>query len=76
MGEKRMEQRLKIAFSKSQIEIVNGHSAIEERFWSKVGKADGDGCWLWIGNKTTKGYGKFFFDKKTRQAHRVCWELT
>lgn len=28
-----------------------------ERFWAKVAKSDG--CWIWLGAKDSKGYGRF-----------------
>ena len=31
-----------------------------ERFWSFVEKQTGDGCWTWRGQKTKRGYGKFY----------------
>jgi hypothetical protein len=43
------------------------------RFWEKVDKS-GD-CWNWTG-ATTQGYGAFWLDGKTVNAHRVAWELT
>jgi hypothetical protein len=55
----------------------------EQRFWSKVGKIDG-GCWIWIGQKNTQGYGVFspvdrrtngVRERKVVLAHRYSWEL-
>lgn len=43
------------------------------RFWSKVNKTDR--CWIWIGGKTSKGYGMFFSNKKFVYAHRFSYEL-
>ncbi len=51
-------------------------------FWSKVAKAEGDGCWLWQAGLTRTGYGKFgvTLHGTNRQrhyiAHRYAWELT
>lgn len=55
---------------------MNG--TIQERFWSKVDKQQ-DGCWLWTGEKSVKGYGRFEFwiaPKKYRKvySHRFAWE--
>jgi hypothetical protein len=54
--------------------------AIEERFWSKVRKSDGDGCWEWTGALTARrrgadGYGQFSADGRRGRAHRVSWEM-
>jgi hypothetical protein len=41
------------------------------------GRTDRSGsCWLWMGSKTRKGYGLIKNGGKTRQAHRLAWELT
>ena len=44
------------------------------RFWSKVTKTD-DGCWEWVGARTTAGYGAVNVDGRMRRAHRVAYEL-
>lgn len=47
------------------------------RFWERVRKDDGDGCWEWSGARFTSGYGMFYLGGKARRAHRVSyvWEL-
>lgn len=42
----------------------------EERFWSKVRKAEGDGCWEWTGSSDPKGYGTFYDGEKVVKVHR------
>ena len=49
--------------------------AVLERFWSKVTKAPGDGCWDWTATHDRKGYGLFHAGRNGR-AHRVSWEMT
>lgn len=46
----------------------------EERFWSKVDKGDGQGCWLWKACRSPLGYGQFRHER-TRFAHRVSYEM-
>lgn len=49
---------------------------LAESFWSRV--AISDGCWLWTGEKSRKGYGDLrasFTGGKHLRAHRVSWEL-
>lgn len=46
---------------------------IEKRFWHKVDKT-GD-CWLWLGHKSSKGYGGVQVDGLSKKAHRVAYEL-
>ena len=43
---------------------------IERRFWPKVIKTDG--CWEWIGAKTSGGYGSLWPGFKV---HRLAYEL-
>lgn len=54
--------------------------SIEERFWSKVDRRELFKCWEWTRSKTGKGYGQFSFmekgAKRSREAHRMAWELT
>lgn len=45
----------------------------EERFMRKVQKTGG--CWIWLGARIPRGYGRFFFRGKPRYAHRVSVEL-
>lgn len=44
------------------------------RFWSKVKKTSG-GCWFWTASVNHGGYGKFWVDGHTIQAHRVAYIL-
>ncbi len=34
-----------------------------------------DGCWTWLGHKTSVGYGQFKFERVHYAAHRVTFEL-
>lgn len=45
-------------------------------FLKNVNKA-GSGCWLWLGAKTEKGYGKYGRATKfsSTRAHRISWEI-
>lgn len=50
--------------------------AIARRFWSKVDKGDGLGCWLWTGSKDRKGYGRFYMpDHGVTAAQRIGYLL-
>lgn len=44
---------------------------IAERFWRRVNKSEGDGCWLWQAACHDTGYGAF-----DEAAHRMAWRLT
>jgi len=49
---------------------------LEERFWEKVDKQPGDGCWEWTAYRTPRGYGQFGVEgTKAALAHRVSWFL-
>ena len=52
------------------------------RFWAKVRVTDNrDGCWLWVGSRTSNGrYGQFMWasvygHSRPVGAHRACWEM-
>ncbi len=47
---------------------------VEERFWSKVAKAD-VGCWEWLAAISGSGYGLFWLDGRYVGAHRVAVEF-
>jgi hypothetical protein len=44
-----------------------------ERFWNKVDKSNG--CWVWTGGKSNKGYGRFKVKGSLVSSHRFSWEL-
>ena len=48
---------------------------VQNRFWTKVHKQDGNQCWLWTGAKNKQGYGTIECNG-TRAAHRIGYELT
>ena len=47
-----------------------------KRFWEKVQTARDGECWTWKGGGNEKGYGLFYFNGRTKGAHRVSWILT
>jgi hypothetical protein len=68
------------------LRFVHGHNgraqrrSPEERFWKKVGRADPDQCWEWLGTRNDRGYGRFAIPSPTggmRQvrAYRFAYEL-
>ena len=46
----------------------------EDRFWRYVTKQP-DGCWIWTGARTDRGYGQLFVGGRMVYAHRFAWEL-
>lgn len=44
-----------------------------ERFWSKVKKTNK--CWIWLGAKNNKGYGRFRINGGPKYSHRVAFFL-
>lgn len=51
------------------------YAAPEERFWAKVDKdPKHNGCWIWLGAKTTGGYGIVTINGKNYQAHTLSYE--
>lgn len=57
-------------------EFVTTRLPIEQRFWAKVDKSAGaDGCWPWTAALNGAGYGSFCWRGRTRDAHRIAYEL-
>jgi hypothetical protein len=52
-------------------------TTLAERFWSKVGQPDANGCWPWLAASDKDGYGFMWGDERHRKvrAHRVVYEL-
>ena len=50
--------------------------SIYERFWSKVCKKEVEKCWEWLACKNQDGYGRFMFNGKVSNSHRISWILT
>lgn len=51
------------------------HLVNVQRFWAKVHKQSGDGCWLWTAARGRHGYGVFKVGSRTCRAHRVAMAL-
>lgn len=49
--------------------------SLEERFWAKVDKGDGTGCWLWTGARNDVGYGQIWVGDRIVYAHRAAYEM-
>lgn len=45
------------------------------RFWSRVAKGDGDGCWEWSGALTTSGYPQFHNGERQENGHRFSFRI-
>lgn len=51
-------------------------SSVEERFWAKVQlPAEPDGCLVWVGARTSHGYGHMNVKGSFVKAHRLSLEL-
>jgi hypothetical protein len=50
--------------------------SLAERFWARVERWDPDECWLWLGCRTSRGYGELWdlIEKKQRVVHRLAYE--
>lgn len=58
--------------------MVGMRGSLPDRFWPKVAVADPDDCWLWLGAKDEKGYGRIRsggVGEKMLLAHRASWLL-
>lgn len=48
---------------------------VPARFARHVSQASPAACWIWTGEKSRKGYGRFSLLGRKVPAHRVAWEL-
>jgi len=57
------------------------HEEYAEKSWARVDKTGPDDCWLWVGSRLPKGYGRFYPKWKINgkrcgfNAHRISWEI-
>jgi hypothetical protein len=58
------------------VDAADSQLALLARFWSKVDSSNPDGCWLWLGHKTKRGYGLFSYQGRETTAHRVALILS
>lgn len=57
--------------------IPNLTDAQAKRFWSRVDKQDGSGCWMWTGKQTNHGHGSFHIHPVGQfLAHRIAYAIT
>ena len=47
----------------------------EKRFKNKIKVSDDNDCWIWLGAKSKKGYGRFKINGKLYSPHRIILEL-
>ncbi len=45
-------------------------------FWQMLSSQEPGICWLWLGARDPRGYGRVRWQGKARLAHRVAYELT
>ena len=56
-------------------------ASLLSRFWSRVSKGEGEGCWEWTGSVDRDGYGQIVSGSPTsgtfrqHRAHRLSWQL-
>jgi len=75
IGKKRNSSRLCWSCFQSD-RAVDVQAKAEERFNSRVDRSSGpDGCWLWIGFLSPKGYGTFSIQYRHGPAHRFAYEF-
>lgn len=48
--------------------------SLTHKFWAHVNKSE-DGCWLWVGSKSPRGYGQWRAkDQRLYPSHRIAFE--
>lgn len=48
-----------------------GDARLPNRFWSKV-RVVGE-CWLWVGSRCSRGYGRFWWAERLWLSHRAAY---
>jgi hypothetical protein len=73
------QTRAALGWIKDQpIKFINGHTTRHpdaRRFWQKVDRGDGNGCWLWRGGANPGTYGAGSLEGRHMGAHRIAWIL-
>lgn len=49
--------------------------ALPARLTQKIRVDSQSGCWEWMANRTTQGYGRVWVEGRLQQAHRVTYAL-
>lgn len=47
----------------------------DTKFWKNVAIKGEDDCWLWLGTRYTKGYGRYTKCRRSIRANRYSWTL-
>lgn len=74
-------ERCATTFERTPAEVKGGRTRFCSRlcwrgeFWDRVDKRD-DGCWLWLGPLTPKGYGRTYHKGRVQFVHRIAWSLS
>jgi len=54
---------------------ANYQAILADHIREKIAPFPETGCWLWTGSHDKDGYGRAYFQKKMKMAHRVCYEF-
>jgi hypothetical protein len=49
--------------------------ALEKRLLKRIVKQENDGCWIWVGARTSNGHGSISLKYQTHYTHRVAYTL-
>lgn len=68
----RKTQKSKKQYAPSRIN-KNSSEHIANRIMHKIRKIDKNGCWLWGGTISNRGYARMTIYGKTQNVHRIVW---
>jgi hypothetical protein len=68
----RLQTVIQASAAKQRARLIQTY---EERFWARVRRGLKDECWLWVGPRTSQGYGTVKYLGQTRKAHREAYRL-
>ena len=52
-----------------------GDPRLPDRIWNKVIPVPWSGCWLWLGETDSWGYGRVWWNGRKHMAHRVVYKV-
>lgn len=58
-----------------RMNVLYGDERIPWRIWEKIYPEPNTGCWLWGASLAGGGYGQVHYQRRTRRAHQLVFEV-
>lgn len=56
-------------------QILTFKVPLEQRFHAQYVRIPFSGCWIWTGQRMSRGYGVIVANGRPKRAHRLSWEM-